>query len=268
MKLSLAQFQPVLLNKEENLKSMYRYIKEASAKNCDIILFPELALTGYFTRENTLEMAEDLHGESISRLKGWAKQYNIMIAAGFPEKKDGRIYNSAVLIDRHGEVLGTYQKVHLWDEENKYFTPGDNFPVWKTELGMIGIMICYDTEFPETARTLARKGAEIILAPTANMTPLEHSQKIYIQSRALENQIFVATANRIGIEEQTHFFGESAASSPFGELLIFGDGEEGQYYTDIDLNQIKEARAAFYYLNDRRDSRLYQLEGREEPSAK
>jgi len=257
MKVALAQLKPVLHDKSKNLEMMLHHIQKASQQNCQLILFPELVLTGYFTREKTKELAEDINGESISQLKDWAREYNLMMIAGFPEKVQEEVFNSAVIIDQSGEVVGTYQKVHLWDEEEKYFSAGQEFPVWNTSFGTIGVMICYDTEFPETARILAEKGAELILAPTANMTPLEHLQKTYIQSRAAENQVFVATTNRIGVEETTHFFGQSAAASPFGELLVLGDGEENQYYVEVDFSQIQAARNQFCYLADRRPS-VYQ----------
>jgi len=257
MKIALAQMKPVLHDKKKNLEMMLHHIQKASQQNCQLILFPELVITGYFTRKKTKELAEDINGESISQLKDWAREYKLMVIAGFPEQVQEEVFNSAVIIDQNGEVLGTYQKVHLWDEEEKYFSAGQEFPVWKTAFGTMGVMICYDTEFPETARILADKGAELILAPTANMTPLEHLQKTYIQSRAAENQVFVATTNRIGIEETTHFFGQSAAANPFGELLVLGDGEENQYYVDLDFSQIKAARSQFCYITDRRTS-VYQ----------
>jgi 5-aminopentanamidase len=257
MKIALAQMKPVLHDKPKNLEMMHYHIQKASLQKCQLILFPELVLTGYFTREKTKELAEDINGESILQLKDWAREYNLMIIAGFPEKVEEEVFNSAVIIDQKGEIVGTYQKVHLWDEEEKYFSAGQNFPVWQTVFGTIGVMICYDTEFPETARILAEKGASIILAPTANMTPLEHLQKTYIQSRAAENQVFVATTNRIGVEETTHFFGQSAAANPFGELLVLGGGEENQYYVEVDFSEIKAARDKFCYLADRRPS-VYQ----------
>ncbi|MCM3791103.1 carbon-nitrogen hydrolase family protein [Domibacillus indicus] len=264
VKIGLAQFQPVLYDKEANLEKMIQFIKEASEQGCDIVLFPEMATTGYFTREKTAELAEEAGGKSIQILKQSARERGVIVIAGFPEKKDGQLFNSAAIIDQDGVLLGTYQKVHLWDEEYKYFSAGSSFPVWNTEFGTIGVMICYDTEFPETARSLADKGAEMILAPTANMKPLEHFQNIYIQSRAAENQVFVATTNRIGVEETTHFFGESAAASPFGKLLVKGSGDEQLYITELDLAQIEEARSSFFYLKDRRpDLYIPEAAGRE-----
>lgn len=109
-----------------------------------------------------------------------------------------------------------------------------------------------NTEFPENARLLALKGAEIILAPTANMSPFEHLQRTYIQSRAAENQLFAATTNRVGTEESTYFFGESAAADPFGNLLALADQSESGYLVEIDLRRLKDARSMPNYLKDRR----------------
>lgn len=180
-----------------------------------------------------------------------AKQYRQKVVFGFPEKKEDCLFNSACFIDEEGEVLGTYQKVHLWDEEPKYFEAGSSFPVWNTTIGKIGIMICYDTEFPESARSLALNGAEIILAPTANMTPFQHVQQLFIQSRAAENQVFVATTNQIGEEESTQFFGESAAANPFGHLLVKGEDREEGLMVEIDLDLVRQARDFPLYLKDR-----------------
>ena len=248
----LAQAKPRLLDKQSNLETMERFMKSASEQEADLVLFPELFLTGYFTREYTREMAEDLNGPSIQQLRNMAKLYRIKVVFGFPEKKEDRLYNSACFIGEKGEILGTYQKVHLWDEEPQYFEAGSSFPVWDTNIGKIGIMICYDTEFPESARTLALKGAEIILAPTANMAPFQHVQQLYIQTRAAENQIFVATTNQIGMEESTLFFGESAAAGPYGQLLVKAGDREQELLVEMDLNLVKESRKFPFYLKDRR----------------
>ncbi|MGG3466758.1 carbon-nitrogen hydrolase family protein [Neobacillus pocheonensis] len=251
-KILLAQVKPKLLDKSSNLESMEQYIRSAHQQGADLVLFPELFLTGYFTREFTGEVAEDLDGPSICKVRELAKKYSVKVVFGFPENKEGKFYNSACFIDEEGEVLGTYQKVHLWDEEPKYFEPGMNFPVWDTNIGKIGIMICYDTEFPESARTLALNGAEIILAPTANMTPFQHVQQLFIQSRAAENQVFVATTNQIGKEESTCFFGESAAADPYGQLLGKCKDQEEMLLLEMDLNLVHQARNFPIYLNDRR----------------
>lgn len=248
-KLLLAQLEPILFDKSANLQKMHDVMKRS--QEADLILFPELFLTGYYTREKTRELAEAVNGPSIQQMMRWAKECRVKVIFGFPEYKGEAVYNSACFINEQGEVLGTYQKVHLWDEEGKYFRPGTDFPVWETTIGKIGIMICYDTEFPETARQLALNGADMILAPTANMTPFEHIQQIYIQSRAAENQIFVATTNRTGEEESAAFFGESAAANPFGQLICKGDREEGLYWVDVDLNLVKQSRTFPNYLKDR-----------------
>lgn len=252
VKVYLAQMLPVLLDKEKNLQTMRRYMEEAAKQQADLVLFPELSLTGYYTRGRTAEMAEDADGPSILQMGRWAREYKLKVIFGFVEKANGKPYNSACFLNHDGTVIGTYQKHHLWDEEYKYFSPGEAWPVWDTDLGKIGIMICYDTEFPESARLLALNGADMILAPTANMSPLEHSQRIYIQARAVENQIFVATTNRTGTEESTYFFGESAAADPYGNLLALGDQTESGYLVEFDLEKIGAARNMPHYMRDRR----------------
>lgn len=259
VRLYLAQMEPVLHDKASNLAKMFTYVKQAAALKADLILFPELALTGYFTRERTAELAEDTEGPSVKQVREWAKTHNLKIIFGFAERKEGKLYNSACFVNHDGTVIGTYQKLHLWDEEGKYFSAGDTLPVWETDIGKIGIMICYDTEFPETSRILALQGAEMILAPTANMSPLEHLQQVLIQSRALENQVFVATTNRIGTEETTFFFGHSAVANPFGKLLLLADQQEGGHLVECDLDQIRQARTFACYLNDRRVSTYRRL---------
>jgi len=251
-KIVLAQAKPILFEKQVNLEKMESSIKKASAEGADLILFPELFLTGYFTRERTLELAEDLEGPSIKQIQEWAKTYQIKVVFGFPENIDGLVYNSACFIGEDGEVIGSFQKVHLWDEESKYFQPGSSFKVWPTNIGKIGIMICYDTEFPESARSLALQGAELIVAPTANMAPFQHVQQLYIQTRAAENQVFVATTNQIGYEENTYFFGESAAADPLGQMLAKLDDREGNCLIEIDLSLIQKAREFPCYIQDRR----------------
>jgi predicted amidohydrolase len=257
-KILLAQAKPRLLDKGSNLETMERFMKSAHRQEGDLVLFPELFLTGYFTRDYTSELAEDLKGPSIYQIREMARRYRVKVIFGFPEKKGGALYNSACFIDEEGEILGSYQKVHLWDEEPNYFEAGTSFPVWDTNIGKIGIMICYDTEFPESARTLALNGAEIILAPTANMAPFQHVQQLFIQSRAAENQVFVATTNQIGQEESTLFFGESAAADPYGHLIVKCKDQEEELLIEMDLNLVRQARKFPFYLKDRR-SEYYTL---------
>jgi 5-aminopentanamidase len=251
-KIYLAQMEPVLFEKESNLNKMKVFIEKASTEEADLILFPELCLTGYFTRDKTIELAEDLNGPSVKKIKIWAKEYNIKIIFGFVENLDGKIYNSACFINNDGNIIGTYQKIHLWDEEYKYFSPGQECKVWATDIGKIGIMICYDTEMPETSRLLALAGAEMIMTPTANMSPFEHFQSLLIQCRAAENQVFVATTNRTGTEESTCFFGESAAADPFGRHIVKADQTESGYTITCDLALIEKCRNSVDYIRDRK----------------
>jgi predicted amidohydrolase len=113
-----------------------------------------------------------------------------------------QIFNTAVLIDPEGELVGLHRKVHLWSSERRYFRPGNEFPVFRIKIGRVGIGICYDLDFPETARILALSGAQIVFFPSAYMKPYERQADVYVQSRAAENGIYVAFSNRIGREGQ------------------------------------------------------------------
>lgn len=251
-KIYLAQMQPVLGDKEKNTGKIFSFIKEAAQSNADLVLFPELALTGLSTKSRTNELAESISGPSVKKVQKWAREHNIKVIFGFPEAVNGNVYNSACFINHKGDIIGTHKKVHLWDEEAKYYSGGDSFKVWDTKIGKIGIMICYDTQFSESARILAVKGAQMILIPTGNMSPFEFHQSFHIRCRAEENQLFVATTNLVGQEGSLHFFGESTAADPFGEILVKADQSEMGVMVEFDLNKIHEARSNYNYLANRR----------------
>lgn len=248
----LAQMQAVLGDKAKNLEKILTFIEKAAQNNADLVLFPELALTGLSTKEQTKELAESIEGPSIVKVQEWAENFNVKVIFGFPEVVNNKVYNSACLINHNGELIGVHRKAHLWNEEANYYSAGDNFHVWETDIGKIGIMICYDTQFPESARLLALKGAQMILVPTGNMSPFESLQPFNICSRAEENQIFVITTNLVGTEEPLYFFGESTAADPFGKIIAKADQTEKGILVNIDIGKIKEARKNYDYLANRR----------------
>lgn len=140
---------------------------------------------------------------------------------GFPEDGgDGNYYISSALIDNNGDILGVYRKVHLFHNEKDYFTTGSNFEVINTPLGNIGLMICYDVEFPEIARALKLMDADIIIIINANMHPYKKHHNLYARCRAMENEIPVVICNRVGIENELEFCGDSMAIDATGEVLL------------------------------------------------
>lgn len=206
----------------ENLDQFSRFIAEAGNNKADIVCLPE-AMTMAGTGLNYVSAAEPVPGPTTSYLGDVAKKHNLYIVAGILEKEGNVVYNTAVLIDRKGSLAGKYRKVCLPREEIEGgITPGTDFPVFDTDFGRIGIMICWDVTFPEVARALALKGAEIILMPIwgGNLT--------LAQARAIENQIYLVTS---GYNFKSAIFGYT------GEILTEADDSKKVVSLEVDLNK-------------------------------
>ncbi|MFS0783063.1 carbon-nitrogen hydrolase family protein [Bacillus sp. 1P06AnD] len=245
MRVGLAQFTPVLSDKWKNANRMAEYLREAKMQKADIVLFPELALTGYSIGCELEEQAESVEGETLTFLRSVCRELAIHSVISFPEKKEGSYYISSALIDDEGGIAGVYRKTHLFGEEAASFKRGDCWPVFETKLGRIGVMICYDLEFPEVARLLRLQRADLILVNTANMTPYERYQTVYMQSRAMENEIPIAICNRLGMEGDLHFFGNSMAVDGKGHVLIDMQSEETFRTVDVPLGKEHDPDLAY-----------------------
>jgi len=253
MRLMLAQTAPLCGDPCANLVALQTQCKQASAAGADLLALPELALSGYNIFMQLDELAEPVGGPITKRVAELAAKHGLFLLFGLAERQaDGRLTNSAVLIDDHGELLATYHKRQLWGREHEFFTPGEECCVVNTRLGRLGLMICYDNEFPEMARALARDGAEVILSPTANMVPNAERQALQIRARALDNQCFVACINRAGMEAELHYCGNSLIAGPDGEVLGHLGSEAGSLMVDIELSRIDESRTHQDYLRDLR----------------
>jgi predicted amidohydrolase len=222
MKAAFLQSNPSFGEKGENLKKAASMIRYADV---DLLVLPEFFATGYqfISRAEVSGLSESIpDGETTAFLAATAREKAIYITAGLPERDGDRFYNSAVLVGPDG-FIGSYRKTHLYSEETLYFSPGDTgFRVWDTPIGKIGIMICFDWFFPESARTLALMGAEIIAHP-ANLVLPYCPQSMPV--RCLENGVFAVTANRIGTEhrkegEPLTYIGQSQIVSPKAEILV------------------------------------------------
>lgn len=246
IKLTLAQFSPKLGDKKYNLERITEYMEKANKQNSDIIIFPELCLSGFLIEDFLDEISESINGPSLQYVKKICSQLKIHTVFTFPQKaENGLVYNSAALIDDMGQIIGVYNKVHLFDFERRYISRGSEFPVFQTKLGKIGIAICYDLEFPETARILRLNGAEIIFSATNNMAPYQDDQAIYVKSRAKENQIPVAICNRIGSELNYNFFGESVVADAFGKTILSYDDKENIKTVEVDLNPMTDPKLGY-----------------------
>ncbi|MGO2339651.1 MAG: carbon-nitrogen hydrolase family protein [Psychrobacter sp.] len=249
----VAQTNPFLGETATNLEALESLCRLAVEAKVDLLALPELAFTGYNIFERLDGLAEAIDGSIVTEAARLADRYNLHLLFGLAERQsNGELSNSAILLDDNGKHLATYNKRHLWDRENEFFTAGKKSCVVDTRFGKLGLMICYDNEFPEVARELAQAGAEIILSPTANMLPNTERQVLQIRARAMDNQCFVACINRSGVEETLHYCGNSIVAGPDGEVLGQLGLAAGSMIVDIDLARIDESRSHQDYLKDLR----------------
>jgi len=236
IRVGAVQMRPILGDLEANRKKIENFIKQAYKFEIDLVVLPELCNSGYnfSSRDEAIKFSEPIpDGQTIVLLEKMAREFNMYIVAGINERCGGDLFNSAVIVGPKGFV-GLYRKVHLFMNEKKIFKRGNKFHVFETPLAKIGIMICFDWIFPEAARSLTLQGAEIIAHPVNLVLP--YWQKV-CPLRAIENRIYIVSANRIGIEKDLAFTGQSVIVSPSGEILSKASRtHEEIIYADIDLS--------------------------------
>ncbi len=242
------------MDMEYNLLQLKDILREAAKADVEVLVLPELANSGYAfkTMDEVETSAEKIpEGEYSKQLIKWSNK-NRMVVAGINEEFREQHFNSAGIFSK-GNLLGIYRKVHLFNEEKKWFSPGTiEPPVVEFNGQSFGIMVCWDWAFPEMARILALNGAQIILHP-ANLV-LEYCQSA-MTTRALENGVFTATANRIGEERKLVFSGKSQITNNKGKVLLsIPDGEIGVQSVDIDLSTAddKKLTKRNHLLKDRK----------------
>ena len=221
MKVGFVQIFPFFGKKEENLKKAEGYIKKAEA---DLLVLPELFNTGYIfsDKEELKSLAEKVpEGKTTDFLFQLCQKRKINLVYGIAEEDDDRIYNSAVFLTPEGEI-GVYRKLHLFDQEKSFFTPGDKEPeVFECGKFRLGMMVCFDWLFPEVARILALKGADIICHPSNLVLPYAQPAML---TRSLENRVFTITCNRVGSEfradKKLFFTGKSQITDPEGKVFL------------------------------------------------
>ncbi|MEU9152145.1 carbon-nitrogen hydrolase family protein [Streptomyces sp. NPDC048417] len=238
----------------ENLKVLDETAGRAAAAGAALLVAPEMFLTGYAIGDDIARLAEPADGDSADAIAELAHRHGLAIAYGYPERAGDAVHNSAQLISADGTRLANYRKSHLFGGfERDHFTPGDQ-PVVQAELNglTVGIMICYDVEFPEPVRAHALAGTDLLLVPTANMHPFELVAESLVPVRAWENQMYVAYANRIGHEGEFEFFGLSALAGPDGVARARAGRGEELLLADVDPALLAASREANPYLKDRR----------------
>lgn len=266
--------------REENIEKAVKMAEQAAESGANVILLPELFERPYFCQERRYEyydyaerVTENL---AVKRISETAKKLSAVIPVSFYERDGNCLYNSAAVIDADGSLLGVYRKTHIPDDhyyqEKFYFSPGNTgFKVWNTKFGKVGIGICWDQWFPETARSLALNGAEMILYPTAigsepilGCDSMEHWRRA-MQGHSAANLMPVAAANRIGTEtvvpctenggqsSSLCFYGSSFITDNTGALIqSAGRAEEAVLTASFDLDELAKDRLSWGIYRDRR----------------
>ena len=224
MHVTLAQLAPVARDVAANVARAGELI--AAASPSELVVLPELFLPGY-ELEDVEALAVDLDGPEVGELREAARAAGTGVVVGLAERVDGGVANSAVCIDAAGEVAGVYRKTHPFGDERDAYAAGEELVT--VELGgrVLGLMICFDMEFPEVARALAERGADMLVTISANSPPFELDHDVFARARALENGLPHVYVNRVGEEDGLPFSGGSLALDPDGRVLAeAGPGEE------------------------------------------
>ena len=242
IKVAAVQMEPTFMDKQAGLKKILHQIDEASAAGARLIVLPECALTGYVyqSQTETEEVAEPIPGPSVDIFTRKAQEKNVYIVVGMVEAYGMNYYNVSVLVGPEG-FIGKYRKMHPWcaAESQWPITFGEasqGYPVFETEIGKIGMMICYDAWIPETARMLALNGADIIAFPTNSVgVPAGNACFDHVlQTRAMENHVWIVAADRIGTEREVPFAGRSQILDIHGNVMIEASVDREEIvYADI-----------------------------------
>jgi predicted amidohydrolase len=216
-----------------------------SEQPTDLIVFPELAVSGHECGINFTRLAERVTGHAVSYLAGKAAEFSVHLAFGLPikERVESILYNAVVFIGPDGELLGDYRKLHLRGEERLAFRAGYRLPVFETQFGPIGIMAGWDLAFPEVARSLTLDGAELILVAGAWEVAAMDEWHAYTVARACENAVYIAAAGRVGVEPSYSFGGGSVLVGPRGQRHTVLEGAvEGFAVATVDLDEVRRVR--------------------------
>jgi len=256
-KIALLQMDCKFLEWEYNLKKSLENIKIAAENGAKLICLPESFNIGYLGTK--IDIMKETNAEigkiTLEKMKEIAKKFAVYLVVPIIYKETNKITkNSTFLIDNLGSILGRYDKTHLVGDEQKYFNRGKEYPVIKTKIGNIGILICYDICFPETARILALKGADLIIVPAAWRASHYFKEwwDINLKCRALDNLLYVAAVNRVGPSGEEKFAGKSQIVNPIGESFVIATTDKEEIlYGEIDLELIKKERDFNTVLFDR-----------------
>jgi len=259
IKLALCQISSKRESKKENIAKIEKLTRKAQQQGADTAIFPELSLTGYVVLDQIYELAEPIPGPSTQRIQALAKETGMHIIFGMPElseKTKATVYNTAVMVGPKG-LIGTYRKMYLPThsvfEEKRYFRPGYEPATFQTELGNIGLTICYDVFFPEVFRLARLRGAQLIVCISASPAIRRGYFEILTAARALENTAYLAYVNLAGVEDGLQFWGGSRLVSPTGDVLAVAKYDEEDFVVcEVDYSDLRTAETFIPALRDLR----------------
>lgn len=260
MKIASAQMQ-MTENPEENLAASLQWMEKAAAEDADLILFPEIQLTTFFPRlpgQNRDEFAISIDHPFVEKIRNACRRLRLYASPNFYIRDGGKYFDSSLLIDNSGAIIGRQDMVHIAQAEGfyeqDYYTPSeDGFHVFSTPLGNIGIVVCFDRHYPESIRTEALMGADLILIPTAN-TAAEPDELFQweVKVQAFQNSTVIAMCNRTGIEGDVCFNGHSIIAGCDGETLALAGEKPQLLYAEIKPENSRRRRREKPYTSLRR----------------
>lgn len=242
-----------------NMRKSLEALQKAAQSGADLILYPELQFSTFFPQYAGADAKRmSMEAAELAPICEACRRYHIMAAPNIYLKENGHFYDATFLINRSGQISGCQKMVHIAQAEQfyeqDYYTPSDTgFPVFTTEFGKIGIVVCFDRHYPESIRTEALQGADLILIPTANTKaePMEMFEW-EVRVQAFQNSTAIAMCNRTGLEDQMDFAGRSMAVDAEGKLIAMAEDREQIVYADIDLLQSQSIRSRKPYTTLRR----------------
>jgi predicted amidohydrolase len=271
IKIALAQMACKREDKKRNLTKIEENVTKAKRQAADLVVFPELSLTGYVVRDQIYELAETIPGPSTKVIENLARKTKVHIIFGMPElseKTQATIYNTAVLVGPEG-FIGKYRKMYLPThsvfEEKRYFRPGYQAVAFDTMLGKIGLLICYDIFFPEVSRLTRLKGAQLLVCISASPATRRAFFETLTVARAIENTAFLAYVNLVGIEDGLQFWGGSRLIGPNGKVLVQAKyDDEDLVMCDVDYADIRPLETFVPTLRDLRPELFDELKSQAE----
>ena len=261
MKVTCIQMDMAFANPDENFQKAAQLIEKAMEEAPDVLVFPETWNTGFFPKENLCDLCDNDGAKVKAEIGALAKKFQVNIVAGsVANVRDGKVFNTAMVFDREGNCVASYDKTHLFTPmgEDNYFTPGDHLCRFTLDGAQCGIIICYDVRFPELTRTLTVPGLDMLFVVSQWPKVRTFHLRSLTTARAIENQMFVVCCNSCGKAGETVYGGNSAIIDPWGQTIGSAGDKETILAGDCDLSVLTDIRNTIPVFRDRKTN-LYNI---------